>query len=33
MWITLSRCYASDGAVVGDDVRATALDRLMAGWA
>ena len=25
--------YASDGAVVGDDVRATALDRLMAGWA
>ena len=25
--------YASDGAVVGDDVRATALDRVMAGWA
>ncbi|RPG80746.1 MAG: hypothetical protein CBC74_004420 [Crocinitomicaceae bacterium TMED114] len=25
--------YASDGAVVGDDVRATALDRMMAGWA
>ena len=25
--------YASDGAVVGDDVRATALERVMAGWA
>jgi iron complex outermembrane receptor protein len=25
--------YASDGAVVGDDVRAIALDRVMAGWA
>ena len=25
--------YAADGTVVGDDVRATALDRVMSGWA